>query len=263
VLWNPRGEKTIIHIDSTPAEIDGYYLPAVEVVGEIGESLRGLLGLCAQRGEPAWIGTRATTTDQRLIETMQRYAADDSWPLKPQRVVADVRAALGEQDILIGDVGAHKIWLGRLYPTRRPNTVVIANGFASMGIALPGAIAAKLVFPERNVVAVSGDGGALMNMQELETAKRLGVAIVVVVLVDNRFGVIAANQMRRFGHAAGIQFGNPDFVQLARAFDLPGFAITRADELLPTLKQALALDRPALLAVPIDAGENLRLGAPL
>jgi acetolactate synthase-1/2/3 large subunit len=233
------------------------------VVGEIGESLRGLLGLCAQRGEPAWTGTRATPTDHRVIETMQHYAADDSWPLKPQRVVADVRAALGEQDILISDVGAHKIWLGRLYPTRRPNTVVIANGFASMGIALPGAIAAKLVFPERKVVAVSGDGGALMNVQELETAKRLGVAIVVIVLVDNRFGVIAANQMRRFGHAAGIQFGNPDFVQLAHAFDLPGFAITRADELLPTLRQALALDRPALLAVPIDAGENLRLGAPL
>jgi acetolactate synthase-1/2/3 large subunit len=258
-----RGDKTIIHIDSTPAEIDGHYLPAVEVVGEIGESLRGLLALCPQHGEPAWKGTHATPADHRVMETMRRYAADSSWPMKPQRVVADVRAALGEQDILISDVGAHKIWLGRLYPARRPNTVVIANGFASMGIALPGAIAAKLVFPERHVIAVSGDGGVLMDVQELETAKRLGTAVVVIVLVDGRFGVIEANQIRRFERTAGIHFGNPDFVQLARAFDLPGFAITKAEELLPTLKQALALDRPALLAVPIDAHENLRLGAPL
>jgi acetolactate synthase-1/2/3 large subunit len=263
VLWNPHSDKTIIHIDSTPAEIDGHYLPAVEVVGEIGESLRGLLSCCAQQGQPGWMGTRATPADYRVMETVQRYAADNSWPMKPQRVVADVRAALGEQDILIGDVGAHKIWLGRLYPARCPNTVVIANGFASMGIALPGAIAAKLVFPQRQVVAISGDGGFLMNVQELETAKRLGTAIVVTVLVDGRFGVIESNQMRRFGHTAGIHFGNPDFVQLARAFDLPGFAITKAEELLPTLKQALALDQPALLAVPIDARENLRLGAPL
>jgi acetolactate synthase-1/2/3 large subunit len=263
VLWNPRGDKTIIHIDSTPAEIDGHYLPAVEVVGEIGESLRGLLTLCGQQGDPAWVGSHSTPVDFRVIETMQRYAVDNSWPMKPQRVVADVRAALSEEDILISDVGAHKIWLGRLYPTIRPNTVVIANGFASMGIALPGAIAAKLVFPERKVVAVSGDGGFLMNVQELETATRLGLAIVVLVLVDSRFGIIEANQLRRFGHAAGIHFGNPDFVQLARAFDMSGFAITKAEELLPTLKQALALDRPALLVVPIDAHENLRLGAPL
>jgi acetolactate synthase I/II/III large subunit len=263
VLWNPHGDKTIIHIDSTPAEIDGHYLPAVEVVGEIGASLQGLLTLCEQHGQPGWMGTRPTPADHRVMETIQRYAADNSWPMKPQRVVADVRAALGEQDILISDVGAHKIWLGRLYPARRPNTVVIANGFASMGIALPGAIAAKLVFPERQVVAVSGDGGFLMNVQELETAKRLGTAIVVTVLVDGRFGVIESNQMRRFGHTAGIHFGNPDFIQLARAFDLPGFAITKAEDLLPTLKQALALGQPALLAVPIDARENLRLGAPL
>jgi acetolactate synthase I/II/III large subunit len=262
-LWNPHKDKTIIHIDSTPAEIDGHYLPAIEVVGEIGESLRGLLAVCEQHDAAAWAGHHPMPSDQRVIETIHRYAGDMSWPMKPQRVVAEVRAVLGDEDILISDVGAHKIWISRLYPTTRPNTVIIANGFASMGIALPGAIAAKLVFPARKVIAVAGDGGFLMNVQELETAKRLGVAFVMVVLVDGRFGIIEANQQRRFGHTAGVNFGNPDFVRLAQAFDLPGFAVTSADAFLPLLRQALALDQPALIAVPIDAQENLRMGAPL
>jgi acetolactate synthase-1/2/3 large subunit len=183
--------------------------------------------------------------------------------VKPQRVVADLRAALGDDDVLISDVGAHKIWISRLYPTTRPNTVVIANGYAAMGIALPGAIAAKLVFPERKIVAVCGDGGFLMNVQELETAKRLGTAIVVVVLMDGRFGVIETNQLRRFGHAAGAEFGNPHFVTLAQAFDLPGFAIAKADALLPTLRQAHELAGPSIIGVPIDPRENAWLGAPL
>jgi acetolactate synthase-1/2/3 large subunit len=262
-FWNPERDKAIIHIDSTPAEIDGHYLPSIEVVGEIGESLRGLLALCEQRQADAWARARPLPGARRPLEVLHRYAADASWPMKPQRVVADLRAALADDDVLISDVGAHKIWISRLYPTTRPNTVIIANGYASMGIALPGAIAAKLVLPERQVVAVSGDGGFLMNVQELETAKRLGTAFVVVVLLDGRFGVIEANQLRRFGHAAGVAFGNPDIVQLAQAFGLPGFAVKAADDFLPTLRQALALHRPAIIGVPIDASENARLGDPL
>ena len=129
-----------------------------------------------------------------------------------------------------------------------------------MGIALPGAIAAKLVRPERTVVAFSGDGGFLMNIQELETAKRLGVAIVCVVLVDGRFGVIEANQERRFGRTGGIAFGNPDLAQLAGAFGLRGETVTSADELLPALKRAIDANAPAIVAVPIDPRENAKLG---
>jgi len=129
-----------------------------------------------------------------------------------------------------------------------------------MGIALPGAIAAKLVQPERKVVAFSGDGGFLMNVQELETAKRLGLAIVCVVLVDGRYGVIEANQQRRFGRTAGVEFTNPDFVQLAHAFGIHGEMVASADELLPALKRALDADGPAIVAVPIDARENAKLG---
>jgi acetolactate synthase-1/2/3 large subunit len=178
----------------------------------------------------------------------------------PRRVVAELRAALGDEDIVICDVGAHKVWLSRLYPAHSPNTVIVANGFAPMGIALPGAIAAKLVQPQRKVVAFSGDGGFLMNVQELETAKRLGLPIVCVVLVDGRFGVIEANQRRRFDRTGGIEFGNPDLVQLAHAFGIRGEAVTSADELLPALKRALDTDGPAIVAVPVDPRENTKLG---
>ena len=190
---------------------------------------------------------------------MRRFATDDSMPMKPQRVIGALRDALGDDDILISDVGAHKLWLARMYPTAQPNTCIIANGFAAMGIALPGAIAAKLVFPERKVIAVNGDGGFLMNSQELETAKRMKTAFPTVVWKDGRYGVIELNQTRRFGRTFGIEFGNPDFVQYAQSFGLPAFRVDAADDLLPTLKRALELDQPSLIEVPVDYRENLHL----
>ena len=247
-LWNPRGEKRVVHIDNRPAEIDASYVIATEVVGEIADSLDALTPLVTPRPVAA----------QKRHEL--RVPGDGAFPLWPRRVVADVRAALGDEDIVICDVGAHKVWLSRLYPAYAPNTVIVANGFAPMGIAVPGAIAAKLVRPERRVVAFSGDGGFLMNVQELETAKRLGTAIVMVVLVDGRYGVIEANQQRRFKRTGGIEFGNPDLVQLAHAFGIRGETVARADDLLPALKRALDEPGPALIAVPIDPRENAKLG---
>lgn len=253
--WNPGRDKTIIHVDSTAAEIDGAYLPAIEVVGEIGDSLRALADACDFQA-PDWLKPHPA---ELAREHLARFARDDAMPMKPQRVVADLRAALGDEDVLLSDVGAHKLWIARFFPANRPNTVVIANGFASMGIAVPGALAASLVHPDRNVVAVTGDGGFLMNVQELETARRLGTPFVVVVLVDNRYGVIELNQQRRFGRSFGVEFGNPDLVQLAGAFGLPGFAIEAADDFLPTLRRGMELDGPALIAVPVDARENVHL----
>ncbi|HUQ41170.1 MAG TPA: thiamine pyrophosphate-dependent enzyme, partial [Candidatus Limnocylindrales bacterium] len=145
--------------------------------------------------------------------------------------------------------------------TSVPNTVVISNGLASMGIAVPGAIAAKLVRAERKVVAFTGDGGFLMNVQELETAKRLGIAIVVVVLVDGHLGIIEVNERRLFNRTFGTSFGNPDFVQLARAFGIAGFAVSGASDLLPTLRRALDLNEPALVAVPWDHAGNDEIAA--
>ena len=246
VLWNPARDKTVVHIDSTAAELDGHYHPSIEVIGELDESLVALAELVKPRDDRSWVMGHA-----------QRSLGDKAVaPIPPFAVIADLREALGPDDIVVSDVGAHKVWLARLFPTERPNTVVISNGLASMGIALPGAIAAKLVHPERKVVAFSGDGGFLMNVQELETAKRIGAAIVVVVLVDGRLGVIETNEKRQFGRTFATEFGNPDFVQLARAFGIAGYAVDEATDLLPTLRRALDLDGPALVAVPWDHRAN-------
>jgi len=246
VLWNPKRDKTVVHVDSTAAELDGHYHPSIEVIGELDDSLTALAELVKPRED----GKRVTGAVQVML------GQDLPGPLQPNAVVAGLREALGPGDIVVSDVGAHKVWLARLFPTERPNTVVISNGLASMGIALPGAIAAKLVHPERKVVAFCGDGGFLMNVQELETAKRLGTAIVVVVLVDDRLGVIEVNEKRQFRRTFGTEFGNPDFVQLARAFGIAGYAVESAKDLLPTLRHALDLDGPALVAVPWDHAAN-------
>ena len=246
VLWNPKRDKIVVHIDSTAAELDGHYQPSIEVIGELDESLKALAELVNPRAE----------RDSVIAAGQTRLGKDVPVPLPPFAVIADLRDALGPDDIVVSDVGAHKVWLARLFPTESPNTVVISNGLASMGIALPGAIAAKLVRPERKVVAFCGDGGFLMNVQELETAKRLGTAIVIVVLVDDRLGVIEVNEKRQFGRVFATEFGNPDFVQLAHAFGVAGYAVESAKDLLPTLRHALDLGGPAMIAVPWDHRAN-------
>ncbi len=247
-VWNRRGRLHVLHIDSTPAEVDRCYLAAAEVVGELADALRALTEALAGFRAPAW-GWEA----YRNWYFEGRELDPAAFPLRPERIVDDLRRALGPEDVLIADVGVHKLWVATRYPAYAPNTVVIANGLASMGIAVPGAIAAKLVRPERRVVAVTGDGGFLMNSQELETARRLGTAFVTVVLVDDRFGVIELNQRRRFGRPFGVEFGNPDFELYGRSFGLPAFAVRSADEFLPTLERALALPEPSLIAVPVDS----------
>jgi acetolactate synthase-1/2/3 large subunit len=247
-VWNGRRDRTIVHVDSTAAEVDLSYLPAVEVVGEIGESLRALDEALAGF-TPAWQPATA-------LSTRDESPPSDAFPVHPLRLIHDLRRALADDDILISDVGVHKLWLATRFPASRPNTVVIANGLASMGIALPGAIAAKLVHPDRKVVAVSGDGGFLMNSQELETAKRLGTAFVAIVLVDNQYGVIALNQKQRFGKTFGVDFTNPDFVRYAQSFGLPAFRVTETSQLLPTLRMALDLDQPCVVAIPVDSSHS-------
>ncbi len=259
VLWNPTRDKVVIHVDSTPAELDGHYHPSSEVVGELDDSLSALTRLVAPRAAPA--ATRAVP----LERTAPRPAPGPSvgLALAPDFVVRALREALGPDDIVVCDVGAHKAWLARHFITERPNTVVVSNGLASMGIAVPGAIAAKLVHPDRKVVAFTGDGGFLMNVQELETAKRIGAAICVVVLVDERLGVIEVNERRTYGRTFGTEFGNPDFVDLARAFGIAGYAVESAKDLLPTLRRALDADGPSLVAVPWDHRANDRIGETL
>jgi acetolactate synthase I/II/III large subunit len=266
--WNPDGRKRIVHIDTQPAEIDNAYQPELELVGDIDGTLERLTEALL----PLGIGGRDATArheakeilvnaDLRteLLEDLRVCETDQAFPIKPQRAIYDLRRALGPDDIVVSDVGAHKVWVARLYQAYEPNTVIISNGFASMGIAVPGAIGAKLVHPDRQVVALTGDGGFLMNSQELETAKRIGTNIVVVIWVDGGYGLIDWKQRNEFGRPFAVEFGNPDFVKYAESFGIAGFRPSSADDLYPTLKRALDVDGPAVVEVPIDYRENLRL----
>jgi acetolactate synthase I/II/III large subunit len=266
--WNPDGRKRIIHIDTQPAEVDADYGPELELVGDIGGSLERLLAAALPGGvggrdasERHLAGETLVNADLRtsLLDDLAVCVDDSSYPIKPQRAIYELRRALGPDDIVVSDVGAHKIWVARLYQAYEPNTVIISNGFAAMGIALPGAVAAKLVHPERKVVALCGDGGFLMNVQELETAKRVGAGIVVVVWRDDGYGLIDWKQRNAFGRPYAVEFGNPDLVALAESFGIPGFRPGSAGELHGALQRALAVDGPALVDVPIDYAENVRL----
>ena len=273
--WNRDGRKRIVHIDTQPAEVDAQYRPEVELIGDIEGSLRRLLAAVAPRGISGRDAGQRHAARETLVHSDLRTAlleelagsagsgatgpGEDALPITPQRAIADLRAALGPEDIVVSDVGAHKVWVARLYQAYEPNTVIISNGFAAMGISLPGAIAAKLVHPERKVVALCGDGGFLMNSQELETAKRIGADITVVVWRDDGYGLIDWKQRNEFGRPFGVEFGNPDFVDYARSFGIAGFRPTSAADLLPTLRRALDVDGPSVVEVPIDYRENLRL----
>ena len=266
--WNPDGRKRIVHIDTQPAEVDAQYRPEVELIGDIEGSLGRLLAAVLPRGisgRDAGERHEARETlvhaDLRnaLLADLEAGSSTDTFPITPQRAIADLRAALAPDDIVVSDVGAHKVWVARLYQAYEPNTVIISNGFAAMGIALPGAIAAKLVQPDRKVVALCGDGGFLMNSQELETANRIGTNITVVVWRDNGYGLIDWKQRNEFGRPFGVEFGNPDFVAYAESFGIAGFRPASAADLLPTLRRALDVDGPSLVEVPIDYRENLRL----
>jgi acetolactate synthase-1/2/3 large subunit len=266
--WDPDGTKRVIHIDTQPAEIDAAYQPEVELIGDIDGTLRRLLTAvlpmgvggrdAGERHESREILVHADLRTQ-LLDELAAHESNDAWPITPQRAIADLRRAMGPSDIVVSDVGAHKIWVARLYQTYEPNTVIISNGFAAMGIAIPGAIAAKLVHPDRKVVAFCGDGGFLMNSQELETATRIGANICVVVWRDDSYGLIDWKQRNEFGRPFGVEFGNPDFVAYAKSFGIAGFRPSTADELYPTLARALEIDGPSLVEVPIDYAENLRL----
>jgi acetolactate synthase I/II/III large subunit len=252
--WNPDGQIPIIHISLTPAEIDSSYIPKVEVVGDIADSIYEILKR-VKRPEHSFDEFKSLQEEMRA--DYEHYADDFAYPVKPQKLIYDLRQVLGPEDILLSDVGAHKMWIARNYHCERPNTCLISNGFASMGFAIPGAIAAKLVYPGRKVIAATGDGGFLMNNQELETALRVGTAFVTVIFNDGGYGLIEWKQQIHYGESAFIKFNNPNFVALAESFGLKGYRINSTEELMPTLKEALAQDVPAVIDCPVDYRENL------
>ena len=257
-LWHPTRDRRIIHIASTPAEVDASYCVEAGVVGDIKHGLERIAELATPHP-----GHRLRPLRQALIEEMNQHSEDRGSPLKPQKIIWDLRTAMDLEDIVICDVGAHKLWMARMFRCEHPNTCIISNGFASMGIAVPGAIAARLAFPGRAVVAVTGDAGFMMNSQEIETAMRLGLAFVVLIWNDSGYGLIEWKQMQGYGRSANVRFTNPDFVKYAESFGAKGYRIENAEDLLPVLRRALADNTVSVIDCPVDYSENLKLTAKL
>ena len=253
-LWNPNRSNHLIHIDNTPAEVDAFYSVDVGVVGDITQSLRRIAEAATPRA-----GQFARPLRRALIEDMNEHAEDTRFPVKPQKILWDLRTAMQLDDIAICDVGAHKMWMARMFRAERPNTCLISNGFAAMGIALPGAVGARLARPGVNVVAVTGDAGFLMNAQELETAVRLGISMVVLIWNDAGYGLIEWKQLNAYGRTSAVDFNNPDLVTFAESFGARGYRIERTEDLLPTLREALGDGCVSVIDCPVDYSENLKL----
>ncbi|WP_237572788.1 acetolactate synthase large subunit [Mycolicibacterium lacusdiani] len=257
VRINPKADKRIIHVHRFPAEVDAHYSVDVGIVGDIGASLDALReALAGHRFEGA--DTAAPGADL-LSEEFARGQADARFPLAPQRIVADTRAALGHGDVVLVDTGAAKMWMARLYPTYEANTCLISNGLSTMAFSLPGALGVKLARPDAKVLAVMGDGAFLMNSQEIETAVRERIPLVVLIWEDNGYGLIEWKMDLELGDHYYVGFGNPDVVKYAESFGAKGYRIEAADDLLPTLRTALADDGVSIIACPVDYSENLRL----
>ncbi len=259
-LWHPGKDKRIVHIDPSPAEVDEHYIPECAVIGDIASSLVRIADLVTperdlirRKSQDLYAGTLRDV----IVEELNACAEDRGFPVKPQKILWDLRQTLNPEDIVLSDVGAHKMWLARMYQAEAPNTCIISNGFASMGISVPGAIAAKLVHPDRRVVAVTGDAGFLMNSQEIETALRIGTPIIVLIWQDGEYGLITWHQLKAFGRKSHTAFTNPDFVKYAESFGAKGYRVEAADEFVPVFRQAIADDTVVVIDCPVDYSVNM------
>jgi len=264
--WNLNLDKKIIHIDFTPSEVYTYYRPTVEIVSDIEYAIDAILDELEQQKKihpeldifpikeiPELFKKIIREVDERR----DSFSDDTSFPIKPEKLIIDVRNALDENDIVLSDVGAHKLWISKIYKTYQPNTCIIPNGFCSMGFAFPGAIAAKIVHPDRNIIAMCGDAGFLMNIQELETAVRLKLGFITVVWCDLDLGMISMKQKNEFGKSVFTRFDNPEFITLAESFGAVGFVVKATEEFSKTLEDAKKIkDKPVIIAIDVDYSRN-------
>ncbi len=249
-----HGGKKVIHVGLFPAQIDAVYFPQVEVVGELSYSLQEVTSHLSN--SPDWDFAYFEKVKKEIDSHIRGKDDDPHFPLVPQRLVADIRRALASDGILSLDNGMYKIWFARNYLAHRPNTLLLDNALATMGAGLPVALAAKIVHPQREVVAICGDGGFMMNSQELETAVRLNLNLVVVVLRDDAYGMIKWKQASMDMPAFGLDFGNPDFVKYAESYGASGHRVSRANKLTPLIKKCLKSKSVHLIEVPVDYSEN-------
>ena len=253
--WNENGKHKIIHIDQRPAHINMLYQPQVQVIGDISYSLQQI----QYRSDPKEEPTEILNLKKEMVREYESFANDTSFPMKPQKILYDVRKFMGEDDIVISDVGAHKMWIAREYNCYKPNTCIISNGFATMGIAVPGAVAAKLINMDKKVLAISGDGGFMMNSQEYETALREGAPIVTLIFSDASYGLIKWKQIDHFGKNCFVDFTNPDFVKYAESMHAKGYRVEKAEDLIPILEDAFKQTVPCIIDCPVDYSENTKL----
>ena len=251
------GGVKVIHVNFSSASVDPVYFPQVEVVGDIANSIWRLMEQLEP--QPHWDFSRFMTVRTAGETSVAQGADDDRFPIYPQRLVADVRQAIQKRGIIALDNGIYKIWFARNYKATAPNTVLLDNALATMGAGLPSAMAAKLVHPDRQVMAICGDGGFMMNSQELETAVRLKLDLVVLVLRDDAYGMIKWKQTNMGLKNFGLDYGNPDFVKYAEAYGANGHRVASSEALLPLLSRCLNSPGVHLVEVPIDYSENDRI----
>lgn len=252
VFWNIGRRKSVVHICALPAEAGNRFSPEIQVVGDIGISL-SRLGRAAVKKEN-WAGGLKRELEAKTFEGLE-----DTSPVKPQLVVRAIRNCLRRKDVAVCDVGAHMLWMQKLYPTFLENTLLASNGLIGMGIGVPAAIAAKLTLPDRRVVAAVGDGGFMMSSAELETAARVNAPFVSVVFDDRTYSLIKLRQEKNYGRSIGVDFSNPDFVKYAESFGAEGHVVSSAAELEDILRTCLKDEALAVIDVPIDPAENLNL----
>jgi acetolactate synthase-1/2/3 large subunit len=259
-LWNPNGDKTIIHADFLAAEIDEHYHPEIELIGDLAHAM-WMLNERADAAAPFDFDfANQAACRKAMASDFAEYKDDETvGSIRPQKILWDTREVMGPNDILLSDVGAHKMWIARHYQCHEPNTCLIPNGFCSMGFALPGAIAADIVHPDRRILGIAGDAGFLMNVQEMETARRINSNIVMLVWEDNEYGLIAWKQESHFGHHTDLAFGNPDWIKLADSFGWNGHFVSDSADFATTLDSAFEEAGPSLVVVPIDYRENALL----
>ena len=255
-MWN-SGNATLIHIDVIPAETDNRYLPDAELVGDIAATLRKL---AARITAPLQLTPEAATIlddrqQQRKLLAMQG-ASLNQFALHPLRIVRAMQDIINSDVSLTVDMGSFHIWIARYLYSFRARQIMISNGQQTMGVALPWAIGAWLVDPQRKVVSVSGDGGFLQSSMELETAVRLKANILHIVWVDNAYNMVAMQEEKKYHRVSGVNFGPVDFKAYAEAFGAAGFAVSSAAELEPTLRKAMDVQGPAVVAVPVDYADN-------
>ena len=255
-VWNPDKDKNIIHIARSPARSDEWYEPTVEVIGGISDALSAI-----QEGLAGYSADAESTKRLKdfLLENIHNKDTAEAFPLIPQRIVADVRAVMGKEDVISLDNGIYKIWFARNYEAYAPNTVLLDNCLATMGAGLPVAIAVKMLEPKKKVLAICGDGGFMMNSQEVETEARLGIDVTILLINDNAYGFIKWKQANMGFTDFALDLGNPDFIKYIEAYGGKGYRVEKAEDLKTMLEDSFKTPGVKLIECPIDYSENKRV----